>query len=77
MLVNNFPVHSWHVTFLQKSLIAIDKILEVDRSLLGDVLVQKSLTLSFLCELHIPVLHTGRLPDLSQQATFYTEQDRF
>ena len=62
---------------MQKSLIAIDKILRVDRALLGDVLVQKSLTLSFLYALHIPVLHTGRLPDPSQQAIFYTERDRF
>ena len=73
MLANNFPVRSWYVTSLQKSLIAIDKILQVDRALLGDVLAQKSLTLSFLCELHIPVLHTGRLPDPSQRAIFYTE----
>ena len=77
MLANNVPVHSWYVTSLQKSLIAIDKILQVDRALLGDVLVQKSLTLSFLYASHIPVLHTDRLPDPSQQAIFYTERDRF
>jgi hypothetical protein len=77
VLANNFPVHSWYVTSLQKSLIAIGKILQVDRALLGDVLVQKSLTLSFLYASHIPVLHTDRLPDPSQQAIFYTERDRF